>query len=1184
MKSKKVIEKMLALMLLMTLLLSYFQSFVSAQGLLDSASTTPIELVNVPDVLQAEVNYELGEEEILWTLAFDKTAIDHRRQLVMAIDIAAPTGQGTVEQIRGSNEEEFLFDALTEEWLLSDYDETGVKELTFKTPYDPAVPGMMNVLFKFRVLEERVTTVAANEEVLAVAEIDETGADAEEVAETTEAIMAVPTETIEVVELLKQEHELQIEIPELEIPEPEPESPESTEPTDPIEIPNGEDTSADSGKAAAKAAPASVQAAALPAAAPTSAGQVFPTAISDAVSLIIAPDAFSTLTVTSRAQANGQANIYSKNGSQRGTITTVTEAQTNVYSMFAPGSTSQALVYGNLYNQINASPNGSLLTDGAGNSEVISIDYSIVGFVNIGTSAAPILKPIAARVTLENIIIGASTSNHQNGECHPIIEISNNLYSGMFYEFVKKMDITFEFYDPSTNEAINFAAGTPTAADGALLTFASLNAYTNRTTYPATGTIQRHEFAGSITGVPGILSANSLLSGPRGTLSGVDDDTYWANKAVENEDFIDILGSADFNRAAVSFPITGTLHKFKFGSTWGRAWNTFASSAPIPTMHTPPTKTVQHLNSVVDGAASGFGHRYHNDLDRYYDGGGTWDLPSNYRVPGHDADDPISLAANVLEKADRYVETGDEYYYYINQKTINLVSEGLVQPTGYQIEDTLPAGVVLSDSTWRNSIVLYDLNGSAITDPFTTDSSYNAATNQLILKLKPAVVNTINTQSTTNYGGDFSIRIKVKVTNTTTDTINDLMENQAKTTFLYNDNVSYDQLSNKVHTKIKIPTLSIPVRKIWNDLDNHWGLREAITIQLQSSTDNVNWNDVTGQAVTIPADAAGTGLSSVFTDLPLYTIVNGIKTILYYRIVETPALAAYGTPSYTPVSIKADAVTEQTELTVTNSLLTTTLAFTKVLAGSPLAGAEFTLYKSDGTTIIEGPITSQANGTVSFTTQVPIGTYVIKETKTPTGLKTIDPITVTVSKNTTGNLVVAGFTNSEVANVPKDFDLTLTKVDKETNQPLVGMTFTITGPAFTQATDFETDASGMITIPNLIPGTYRIEETVAKDEYFKITSVFEFTINANGTVTQSATNDTDAWTDFSYELKDEGNNQIKLTAKNTPKSILPVTGGPGFDQYLRNGLLALFGACLFGMYLFKRTHKAKEAIGYEDSE
>lgn len=1186
MKSKKMIEKLLALMLLMILLLSYFQSFVSAQGLLEATDAAPIELVNVPDVLDAEVSYELGEGEILWTLAFDKVPANFRRALVMGIEITTPTGQGTFEQIRGPDEAPILIAVETGELLLSDYAETGIKKLRFKTPFDPAVAGMLTVLFRFRVIEEQVTMTAAPEEVTDAAaiaeEVSEDTNDAAPVTDEMTATLTAPTETIELVELLNQECELQIEIPTPELPEPTETQPiETTETTELTEA--GDKTEpADQAKTLSKAAPAAIQAAAAPQVAPTATGQLFPTAISDAVSLIIAPDAFSTLTVSSRAQANGQANIYSKNGSQRGTITSVEHAQTRVYSMFAPGSTSQALVYGNLAAQINANPNGSTLTDGAGNSEVITIDYSNVGFVNIGTSAAPILKPIAARVTLENIIIGASTANHQSGECHPIIEISNNLYSGMFYEFVKKMDITFEFYDPETSEAISFAAGA-TAADGALLTFASLNAYPDRTTYPSTTQRQRHEFAGSLSGATGILSTGTLLSGPRGN-EGYDSGTYWADKAVEGADFVDQLGSVNFNTAAVSFPITGTLHKFKFGSTWGRAWNTFASSAPIPTLHTPPTKTVQHLNSVVDGAASGFGHRYHNDLDRYNDGGGTWDLPATYRVAGHDADDPATLAANVEEKADRFVETGEEHYYYINQKTINLVSEGLVQPTGYQIEDTLPAGVTLSDSTWRNSIVLYDLNGVAIANPFTNDSSYDPVTNKLVLKLSAAAVNTINTQSTTNYGGDFSIQIKVKVTNTTTDAISDLMENQAQTTFLYNNNVSYDQLSNKVHTRVKIPTLSLPVRKIWADNGNRWGLREAITIQLQSSTDNVNWGDVSGKSVTLPAAAADADLSHIFTDLPLYTIVSGLKTTLYYRIVETPALAAYGPPIYAPLSIKADAVTTQTELTVTNPLLLTPITFTKVLAdGTPLAGAEFTLYQSDDT-LIEGPVASQIDGTVTFATQVPIGTYIIKETKTPVGLKTITPINLTVAKDAGGNLTVTGFTDGKVANVPKDYDLTLTKVDKETNQPLSEVTFTISGPAFAAPTAFTTNTAGVITINDLTPGTYSIEETVGKDEYFKITTSFEFTIHADGSVTPSAANDPDAWTDFSYELLAEGNNLIRLTAKNTPKTFLPVTGGPGSAQYLRNGLLALIGASLFGLYLVKRTRKAKEAIVYEDPE
>jgi len=99
---------------------------------------------------------------------------------------------------------------------------------------------------------------------------------------------------------------------------------------------------------------------------------------------------------------------------------------------------------------------------------------------------------------------------------------------------------------------------------------------------------------------------------------------------------------------------------------------------------------------------------------------------------------------------------------------------------------------------------------------------------------------------------------------------------------------------------------------------------------------------------------------------------------------------------------------------VTNELKRFDISFDKVFEGMDdgeviPGGAEFTIYDSTGTTALTtpgetgtNPVAITNNGdTVTFTDVVP-GTYVIKETKTPAGYKTIDPITVTVSA--TGNV------------------------------------------------------------------------------------------------------------------------------------------------------------------------------------
>ncbi|RSX55059.1 Gram-positive pilin backbone subunit 2, Cna-B-like domain-containing protein [Bifidobacterium dolichotidis] len=57
---------------------------------------------------------------------------------------------------------------------------------------------------------------------------------------------------------------------------------------------------------------------------------------------------------------------------------------------------------------------------------------------------------------------------------------------------------------------------------------------------------------------------------------------------------------------------------------------------------------------------------------------------------------------------------------------------------------------------------------------------------------------------------------------------------------------------------------------------------------------------------------------------------------------------------------------------------------------------QFTMYASNGTTKVSGPVTVATNGDFSFN-DLDTGTYVLKETHTPAGFNTADPITFTIT-------------------------------------------------------------------------------------------------------------------------------------------------------------------------------------------
>ncbi|MGB9875385.1 MAG: prealbumin-like fold domain-containing protein, partial [bacterium] len=68
---------------------------------------------------------------------------------------------------------------------------------------------------------------------------------------------------------------------------------------------------------------------------------------------------------------------------------------------------------------------------------------------------------------------------------------------------------------------------------------------------------------------------------------------------------------------------------------------------------------------------------------------------------------------------------------------------------------------------------------------------------------------------------------------------------------------------------------------------------------------------------------------------------------------------------------------------ISNTLITGSLTLRKITStGTPLAGAEFTLYDANGAVVASR--TTASDGTLSFT-GIPYGSYVLKETKAPEG-------------------------------------------------------------------------------------------------------------------------------------------------------------------------------------------------------
>lgn len=353
--------------------------------------------------------------------------------------------------------------------------------------------------------------------------------------------------------------------------------------------------------------------------------------------------------------------------------------------------------------------------------------------------------------------------------------------------------------------------------------------------------------------------------------------------------------------------------------------------------------------------------------------------------------------------------------------------------------------------------------------------------------------------------------------------------------------------------KVAKPEFDLEVEKIWNDDENVWSSRQDIVLQLQQKNGDSDWTDVSDKRIIIGKDAVDEKLKAKFEELPAY---DDKQNEIVYRIIET-RVNGYGDPTYSQ-----DAVTMTSEnklIQVTNKLLKTPIAFMKVGndGKTPLANAGFTLYKADGTTAIGKEVKSDVNGKVTFDTELPIGKYVIKETTTPMGYQTQDPIEITITDKD-GELTVSGIKDNKVVNLLKDFDLIVTKKDNH-GKDLKGAKFKLVGKDYSKELDSDTN---VFTFTGLKPGEYELTETVAPDGYVGLKDSIKIVIDQDGKVTIDGKEQKDVIT--------TDGNVIKYNVANQQKGLLPSTGGQGIRHLMEFALLVIgLSALVGGIYVYR---------------
>ncbi|MDT2756307.1 SpaA isopeptide-forming pilin-related protein [Enterococcus asini] len=666
------------------------------------------------------------------------------------------------------------------------------------------------------------------------------------------------------------------------------------------------------------------------------------------------------------------------------------------------------------------------------NKVVITAQYNYVGTFKG--------EKVGAKLTIKNIIKADTTSYTHMPT--PVIDFATSLYSGMVYDNIVGMDITFQFTDSS---------GKPLSLnpDTSFLTFASLN------------NVEDNAGWGSEFVFPGYATSAYLTEGTA-LEKGIPEKGNKSSYPYKNDAFFgkrhfgDHLEDPDYVNGAVSFNLNDNNQgsTFTIGSLASRAWTSFMSSVLVPIDPGAPTKRVTEF--------TGWDNRNEDELDILIDG-----------------------QENVV------LNGKTTHSYFINQPLYD-VDQSIARPTSIQLTDKLPkyvkpTSVKLLQSDGQIADLSYRLSGIQPD----SDGQYSLDISLTADEMKAVKFD----------GQDLTWQIDVElvgaedVANETKETI--FMNNVANVAFIDGQDELFNHNTNHVETQVTPELLTIHLEKKWLGDDGYENLRQPVTLQLQRSFDAENWdNPEVIQEFQVTND-------TLAFDYEVPAKVD--QKLAYYRIVEVidgnaTQVPGYKTPVYSdPRVISAN--NDDKNLVVTNELLVTKLDFTKVSndGKTPLADVIFTLEGDNG---YQKEITTGADGQVNFE-GLPIGKYTLKEKSVPVGYEQKGPWEFEVVQN--GDELSIDWTSENpfanegiLVNELKPFDLIVNKTT-ETGKALEGAQFTLTDA---NGTTFPSTIAGSIfTFTGLKPGTYTLEETKAPDGYRLLNKPIEIVIDELGNVT-----------------------------------------------------------------------------------
>ncbi|MBQ5565111.1 MAG: hypothetical protein IIT39_17190, partial [Clostridia bacterium] len=213
-----------------------------------------------------------------------------------------------------------------------------------------------------------------------------------------------------------------------------------------------------------------------------------------------------------------------------------------------------------------------------------------------------------------------------------------------------------------------------------------------------------------------------------------------------------------------------------------------------------------------------------------------------------------------------------------------------------------------------------------------------------------------------------------------------------------------------------------------------------------------------------------------------------------YTVEEVKAADRYITPSKQTITIKAN---KTSTVTFHNILKRGGLLIEKINSKYPeikISGAVFTVYK-DGKKYAD--VLEIAEGIYSLT-NIPHGSYVVKEITAPTGYLLDNGSYSFEIKDDDQQVIISNNENGKFVEVPIEGNIEILKVDSTNNTPLSGAEFALYNADGDVIQTLMTGKDGKVTFKEVPYGKYTVKETKAPKYYELDDTAIPFEILENG--------------------------------------------------------------------------------------